>query len=125
GFATDRGAAGASNLGHDRGLGFLRGLLEREQYDVVFTLLPTAETHGHHRAAAAIAREAAASLPVERRPLVLGAEPRSRDHVSGKRSLADVRSDGNLRISRRPQLSDRGELGNRGAQIARTVSARL
>jgi N-acetylglucosamine malate deacetylase 2 len=78
GFATDRAAAGTGNWDHDRVLGFVGGLLEREQYDVVFTLLPTEETHGHHRAAAAIAREAVASLPADRRPLVLGAEPRSR-----------------------------------------------
>ncbi|HXA52722.1 MAG TPA: PIG-L family deacetylase [Candidatus Acidoferrum sp.] len=78
GFAIDRAAAGTGNWDHDRVLGFVGGLLEREQYDVVFTLLPTAETHGHHRAAAAIAQEAVASLPVERRPLLLGAEPRSR-----------------------------------------------
>lgn len=78
GFATDRATAGTGNWDHDRVLGFVRGLLERERYDAVFTLLPTAETHGHHRAAAAIAQEAAAALPADRRPVVLGAEPRSR-----------------------------------------------
>jgi LmbE family N-acetylglucosaminyl deacetylase len=78
GFATDPATAGTGNWDRDRVLGFVRGLLERERYDVVFTLLPTAETHGHHRVAASIAQEAAASLPADRRPVVLGAEPRSR-----------------------------------------------
>jgi LmbE family N-acetylglucosaminyl deacetylase len=79
GFATERSSAESGNWDRNRVLSFVRGLLEREQYDAVFTLLPTAETHGHHRAAAAIAVEAVDSQPVERRPPVLGAEPRSRD----------------------------------------------
>jgi LmbE family N-acetylglucosaminyl deacetylase len=78
GFATDRAAAGTGNWDHAKVVAFVRGLLEREHYDAVFTLLPTAETHGHHRAAAVIAREAVASLPADRQPVLLGAEPRSR-----------------------------------------------
>jgi len=45
----------------------------------VFTLLPTATTHGHHRAATLLALEAAASLPAESRPAIFGAEPGSPD----------------------------------------------
>jgi N-acetylglucosamine malate deacetylase 2 len=78
GFATDRAMAGTANWDHAKVLAFVRGLLEREPYDAVFTLLPTSETHGHHRAAAAIAREAVASLAADRQPVLLGAEPRSR-----------------------------------------------
>jgi hypothetical protein len=44
----------------------------------VFTLLPTAQTHGHHRAATLLALETIAGLPEERRPLVFGVESRSR-----------------------------------------------
>jgi len=44
-------------------------------YDAVFTLLPTPETHGHHRAATLLALEAAAALPEDRRPLLLAADP--------------------------------------------------
>jgi len=35
-------------------------MLESEHYDFIFTLLPTAETHGHHQAAAVLALEAVA-----------------------------------------------------------------
>jgi LmbE family N-acetylglucosaminyl deacetylase len=58
---------------------FVRGLLQRERYDAVFTLLPLGTAHAHHRAAAALAGEAIAGLPPEQRPLLLGAEARSRD----------------------------------------------
>jgi hypothetical protein len=49
----------------------------RERYDAVFTLLPTAETHGHYRAATLLALEAVARLPQDQRPLFFGVEPRS------------------------------------------------
>ena len=52
----------------------LAGLLAGEGYDFVFTLLPSACCHGHHRATALLALETVASLPEERRPVVLGAE---------------------------------------------------
>lgn len=41
----------------------------------VLTLLPTPETHGHHRAATLLALEAAATLPEDHRPLLLAADP--------------------------------------------------
>ena len=50
----------------------LRVLIGRERYDVIFTLLPTPETHGHHKAAAIIALEVANSLTAPARPAVLG-----------------------------------------------------
>jgi LmbE family N-acetylglucosaminyl deacetylase len=52
----------------------LAGLLAGENYDFVFTMLPSACCHGHHRATALLALETVASLPEERRPVVLGAE---------------------------------------------------
>ncbi len=55
----------------------LSSLLVRERYDAIFTLLPTAETHGHHRAATLLALEAVSNLPVDQRPLTFGVEPRS------------------------------------------------
>jgi N-acetylglucosamine malate deacetylase 2 len=75
GFATDAANAPTSNWDHAAVLGFLTGLLHREHYDAIFTLLPTPETHGHHRAATLLALEAAATLPEERRPLLLAADP--------------------------------------------------
>jgi LmbE family N-acetylglucosaminyl deacetylase len=54
---------------------FLTGLLERERHDFVFVLLPTEDTHGHHREAARLALDAAQALSEDRRPAILGAEP--------------------------------------------------
>lgn len=78
GFATERSSADYTNWDRAHVTEFVRGLLARERYDAVFTMLPTEETHAHHRAAASIAAEAVESLPEERRPLLLGAEARSR-----------------------------------------------
>jgi N-acetylglucosamine malate deacetylase 2 len=75
GFATDAAVAPANNWDRSAVLSFLTVLLHRERYDAVFTLLPTAETHGHHRAATLLALQAASTLPEEHRPLLLGADP--------------------------------------------------
>jgi len=57
-------------------------LLRAENYNIVFTLLPATDTHGHHKAATLLALEAVASLPADRRPVVFGVEPASsRDPV--------------------------------------------
>jgi LmbE family N-acetylglucosaminyl deacetylase len=76
GFATDSSKAPTDNWDRARILGLLNGVLRRERYDVVFTLLPTGQTHGHHRAATLLALEAVAALPEDQRPLVLGADAR-------------------------------------------------
>jgi LmbE family N-acetylglucosaminyl deacetylase len=78
GFANDPASADCTNWDAAHVGTFLRGLLLREHYDAVFTMLPTAETHAHHRAAAAIAAEVISGLPVEQRPVLLGAEARTR-----------------------------------------------
>jgi LmbE family N-acetylglucosaminyl deacetylase len=75
GFATDAASAPAGNWDRAAVLSFLTGLLHRERYDAVFLLLPTPETHGHHRAAALLALQAAATLPEDGRPLLLAADP--------------------------------------------------
>jgi LmbE family N-acetylglucosaminyl deacetylase len=75
GFATDAASAPVNNWDGAAIRSFLTGLLHRERYDAVFTLLPTAETHGHHRAATLLTLEAAATLPEDKRPLLLGADP--------------------------------------------------
>ena len=74
GFATDAATADARNWDRPALLAYLADLLGRERYDVVFTLLPTEQTHGHHRAATLLALEAVSRLPSSRRPLVLGAD---------------------------------------------------
>ena len=74
GFATDAAAAPTSNWDRAAVLSFLTGLVHREHYDAIFTLLPTAETHGHHRAATLLALEAAAD-PARRSPPPAAGEP--------------------------------------------------
>lgn len=51
--------------------------IQKEQYDYLFCLLPTEETHGHHKAATILALETVQMLP-QNRPIVLGVS------VSGK-----------------------------------------
>ncbi len=55
----------------------LERLLREERYDFVFTLLPSEDTHGHHKASTILALEAVAALPADRRPVVLGVEAAS------------------------------------------------
>lgn len=52
----------------------LGAIMARGHYDFVFALLPTPETHGHHKAATILALEAASRLPAAERPVVLGAD---------------------------------------------------
>jgi LmbE family N-acetylglucosaminyl deacetylase len=78
GFATDAASADSSNWDRARVLPAISELLVRERYDAVFTLLPTAETHGHHRASTLLALEAVARLPQDQRPLFFGVEPRGK-----------------------------------------------
>jgi len=53
----------------------ISALLKAEDYQFVFTLLPTLETHGHHTAATVLALQAVEALPAAVRPAVLGADP--------------------------------------------------
>ena len=50
----------------------LHDILRNGSYDFVFCLLPTAETHGHHKAATLLALRAVAELPQSLRPVILG-----------------------------------------------------
>jgi N-acetylglucosamine malate deacetylase 2 len=84
GFATDAASADSSNWDRARVLSAISELLVREQYDAVFTLLPTAETHGHHRAATLLALDAVARLPQDQRPLFFGVEPRAKSDTPAR-----------------------------------------
>lgn len=53
----------------------LRALLSRDRYDVILTLLPTKETHPHHRLVTQLVLDVVAEQPLQSAPLVLGAEP--------------------------------------------------
>jgi LmbE family N-acetylglucosaminyl deacetylase len=76
GFNSNAAEADSSNWDKPLVRSRIAALLEREGYAAVLTLLPTALTHGHHRAATQLALEAVAATPSSRRPLILGAEPR-------------------------------------------------
>jgi LmbE family N-acetylglucosaminyl deacetylase len=56
---------------------FISKRLTSEKYDFVFTLLPNAETHGHHKAATLLALSAVSALPEDQRPAILAAEAAS------------------------------------------------
>ncbi len=52
----------------------LGAILARGRYGLVLALLPTDETHGHHKAATILALDAASRIPLPERPVVLGAD---------------------------------------------------
>lgn len=52
----------------------LTAILRRVPYDYVLGLLPTPETHGHHKGATILALEAVRALPASARPVVLGVD---------------------------------------------------
>lgn len=51
----------------------LSEIIQRENYDFVFLMLPFADFHGHHKASAVIGLEAISKLPEEERPTALQA----------------------------------------------------
>ncbi len=53
-------------------IGRLRTLILKEKYDYIFCLLPTKETHGHHKAATILALETIKRLGTKVRPVILG-----------------------------------------------------
>jgi len=65
-----------------RVLGELSDRLRKGHYDVVFVLLPTADTHGEHKAASLVALEAVKKLPPSERPAVIAAEAGSTEAIS-------------------------------------------
>jgi len=56
----------------------LNHILAAEHYDFVFCLLPDPSTHGEHKAATLLALRAVERLPLNNRPLVLGAITRNK-----------------------------------------------
>jgi hypothetical protein len=48
--------------------------LEKRRYDFVFVVLPTADTHGQHKAASILALRALEQVPPNQRPAILGAQ---------------------------------------------------
>lgn len=74
-FALDADEALTQVWNRGRVVDSLVARLEANSYDFVFVILPREDTHGHHKAAAVLALEAASRVSPERRPVVLGAEP--------------------------------------------------
>lgn len=56
----------------------LHQVLSDEHYDFVFCLLPDPSTHGEHKAAALLALDVVAALPLNNRPVILGAITRNK-----------------------------------------------
>jgi N-acetylglucosamine malate deacetylase 2 len=52
----------------------LKGILLGKKYDYLFCLLPSAETHGQHKAATVIALQCVSEIGKEQRPVVLGSD---------------------------------------------------
>ncbi len=63
-------------------LGELSEKLQKGRYDVVFVLLPTADTHGEHKAASLLTLRAVDQLPASERPAVVGVEADSAETIS-------------------------------------------
>ena len=82
GFQQNAAEASTGNWDRPHVLSALSSLLDREHYDFVFTLLPTAETHAHHRAATQLVLEAVSRMPETVRPAVLGADPGSKQDTT-------------------------------------------
>jgi LmbE family N-acetylglucosaminyl deacetylase len=49
----------------------LKEIMKTTKYDFLFCLLPTPETHAHHKAATMLALRAVQTLPQNQRPIVL------------------------------------------------------
>ncbi|MBL8148715.1 MAG: PIG-L family deacetylase [Blastocatellia bacterium] len=50
----------------------VKDIVVQGEYDFIFTLLPTAETHGHHKGATILALEVVSSLSTAKKPIILG-----------------------------------------------------
>jgi LmbE family N-acetylglucosaminyl deacetylase len=59
--------------------GGLIELMQREDYDLLLTLLPAADSHGHHQTVAILVLQAVAEFAPERRPAVLGVKTAASD----------------------------------------------
>lgn len=62
----------------------LRKIMTDRRYDYIFCLLPTPDTHGHHKGATIMALETAAALPSEIRPVVLGGSVSSKSDTGNR-----------------------------------------
>ena len=64
--------------------------MERGLCDFVIGLLPLVETHGHHKTATVLACDGALTLPIDRRPIVLGGYPSQLPDAPAMRRRRDL-----------------------------------
>jgi N-acetylglucosamine malate deacetylase 2 len=67
----------------------LNEIVSQGGYDLIFTLLPTSDTHGHHKAATILAIETVKNLQTQKKPVVLGSRL-SRKDATEKFSFAEL-----------------------------------
>jgi LmbE family N-acetylglucosaminyl deacetylase len=60
----------------------LSEIMTATKYDFVFCLLPTPETHAHHKAACLLALRTIQNLPKEQRPVILGVTGANKEDTS-------------------------------------------
>jgi LmbE family N-acetylglucosaminyl deacetylase len=73
-FTLDAGEVLTRSWHTERILRVLTLLLRRGSYDFIFVLLPSEQAHGEHKAASILALQAVGLLPLDQRPVVLGAQ---------------------------------------------------
>jgi N-acetylglucosamine malate deacetylase 2 len=73
-FTLDAGEPLQRSWHEERILRVLQQRLSKGHYDFVFVLLPSAKTHGEHKAASILALEAVERLPASQRPIVMGGQ---------------------------------------------------
>ncbi len=62
----------------------LRDIIMAANYDYIFTLLPTEETHGHHKGATILALETVSQMSGGGRPVVLGGSVSSKSDTASR-----------------------------------------
>lgn len=94
----------------------VRELILREDYDFVFTMLPSSTTHGHHQAATLLVLDVVEDLPPKQRPVLFAGEPGRSTHsvrfcgLPGFPLSQPVRSEAEFIFDRRRVLDYGGAL---------------
>lgn len=85
----------------------LAKILEKESYDFVFTMMPSRDTHAHHKASAILALDAIQTLPQEERPIVLATDIASSVEDSTAYTQLEGYPESKLMEGQAPLLFDR------------------
>lgn len=60
----------------------MKELIEKENYDYVFVLIPTETTHAHHSSVGILMLETINEMPLDTRPVVLGGSSKNKDDTT-------------------------------------------